>query len=69
MWIIALIGAASSFVESTLAQIYKTKQPNGSYVGEPAYYMEKALGKRWLGIIFSILITITFGLIFRLSSI
>ena len=65
MWIIALIGAASSFVESTLAQIYKTKQPNGSYVGGPAYYMEKALGKRWLGIIFSILITITFGLIFN----
>ena len=65
MWIIALIGAASSFVESTLAQIYKTKQPDGSYVGGPAYYMEKALGKRWLGIIFAILITITFGLIFN----
>ena len=65
MWLIALIGSASAFIESTLAQIYKTKQKNGSYVGGPAYYMEKALGKRWLGIIFSILITITFGLIFN----
>ena len=65
MWLIALIGAASSFVESTLAQIYKVKQADGSYVGGPAYYMEKALGKRWLGVIFSILITITFGLIFN----
>lgn len=65
MWVIALIGAASSFVESTLAQIYKTKEGDGSFRGGPAYYMEKALGKRWLGVIFSILITITFGLIFN----
>ncbi|MBE6048619.1 MAG: alanine:cation symporter family protein [Clostridium sp.] len=65
MWIIALIGAASSFVESTLAQIYKVKDKNGSFRGGPAYYMEKALNKKWLGIIFSILITISFGLIFN----
>ena len=65
MWLIAFIGAASSFVESTLAQIYKVKDSDGSYRGGPAYYMEKALGKRWMGIIFSILITITFGLIFN----
>ena len=64
MWIIALIGAASSFVESTLAQIYKVKDESGAYRGGPAYYMEKALHKKWLGVIFSILITITFGLIF-----
>lgn len=65
MWIIALIGASSSFVESTLAQIYKTRDKNGAFRGGPAYYMEKALGKRWMGVIFSILITITFGLIFN----
>lgn len=64
MWIIALIGAASSFVESTLAQIYKVKDGD-SFRGGPAYYMERALGKRWMGILFSILITICFGFIFN----
>lgn len=65
MWLIALIGSASSFVESTLAQIYKERDKNGNFVGGPAYYMEKALGKRWMGIAFSILITICFGLVFN----
>lgn len=64
MWLIALIGAASSFVESTLAQIYKVKDENG-YRGGPAYYMEKALNKRWMGVLFSILITLCFGLVFN----
>ncbi|MGV8981483.1 alanine/glycine:cation symporter family protein [Clostridium sp.] len=64
MWVIALIGGASSFVESTLAQIYKVKDKHG-YRGGPAYYMEKALNKRWMGIIFSILITVCFGLVFN----
>ena len=65
MWLIALIGAASSFVESTLAQIYKEKAEDGSFRGGPAYYMQKGLNKRWMGVIFSILITIAFGLIFN----
>ncbi|GAA0786254.1 alanine/glycine:cation symporter family protein [Hathewaya limosa] len=64
MWLIALIGGASSFVESTLAQIFKVKNKDG-YRGGPAYYMEKGLNKRWMGILFSILITICFGLIFN----
>ena len=64
MWLIALIGSASSFVESTLAQIYKSKRKDG-YVGGPAYYMEKGLKKRWMGVLFAILITICFGLIFN----
>lgn len=64
MWLIALIGASSSFVESTLAQIYKVKDKNG-YRGGPAYYMEKALNKRWMGVLFSILITVCFGLVFN----
>ena len=63
MWIIAFIGAASSFVESTLAQVYKVKDKDGTYRGGPAYYMERALGQKWMGIIFSILIILAFGLI------
>ena len=51
MWLIAVIGGASAFVESTLAQIYKVKDGN-AFRGGPAYYMEKGLNKRWLGAIF-----------------
>lgn len=65
MWLIALIGSASSFVESTLAQIYKVKDADSAFRGGPAYYMEKALNKKWMGITFSILITICFGLVFN----
>lgn len=64
MWLIALIGGASSFVESTLAQIYKVEDEHG-FRGGPAYYMEKALNKKWMGIIFSILITVSYGLVFN----
>jgi len=60
MWITALIGGASAFVESTLAQIYKVKQ-NGQFRGGPSYYMEYALGKRWLGVLFSILLILCFA--------
>lgn len=65
MWLMALIGAASSFVESTLAQIYKQSDGKGAYIGGPAYYMDKALNMKWMGVIFSILITICFGLVFN----
>lgn len=65
MWLIALIGAGSSFVESTLAQIYKEKDKTGAYKGGPAYYIEKGLKSKWLGVTFSILITLSFGLIFN----
>lgn len=64
MWIIAMIGAGSAFIESTLAQIYKVKDKDG-FRGGPAYYMEKALNARWMGIIFAILISISFGLVFN----
>jgi len=64
MWVISIISSASSFVESTLAQIYKVKDKAG-FRGGPSYYMEKGLNKRWMGIIFSILITITFGFVFN----
>ncbi|WP_291255318.1 sodium:alanine symporter family protein [Fusobacterium sp.] len=64
MWIMAIIGASLSFVESTLAQIYKEKDGD-HFRGGPAYYIEKALGLKWLGVLFSIIITIVFGLIFN----
>lgn len=64
MWVIALVGGASSFVESTLAQVYKIKDGD-SYRGGPAYYMEKALNMRWMGVLFAILITLCFGLVFN----
>ena len=64
MWLIALIGSASSFVESTLAQIYKIKDGK-SFRGGPAYYMEQGLNKRWMGVIFSVLITLCFAFVFN----
>lgn len=60
MWLMALIGGASAFIESTLAQIYKVKK-DGQYRGGPSYYMERALGKRWMGILFSALLIICFA--------
>lgn len=53
MWLIAVLGSASAFVESTLAQVYKVKHGE-EFRGGPSYYIQKALGQRWLGIIFSI---------------
>lgn len=64
MWLIAFIGAASSFIESTLAQIYKVKDKD-EYRGGPAYYMERGLNKRWMGVLFAIIITFCFGLVFN----
>ncbi|MBE5881953.1 MAG: alanine:cation symporter family protein [Lachnospiraceae bacterium] len=60
MWLMALIGGASAFIESTLAQIYKVKE-DGQYRGGPSYYMERALGKRWMGILFSVFLIICFA--------
>ena len=60
MWITALVGGASAFVESTLAQVYKVKE-NGQFRGGPSYYMEKALKKRWMGVLFSVLLIICFA--------
>ena len=60
MWLMALVGGASAFVESTLAQIYKVKDGSG-YRGGPAYYMQMALKKRWMGVLFSVLMIICFA--------
>ena len=61
MWLIALIGSATAFVESTLAQLYKQKHKD-SFIGGPAYYIQKGLKLRWMAILFAILITCQFGL-------
>lgn len=65
MWLMALIGGASAFIESTLAQIWKVRGKNGEFHGGPAYYIQQALGKRWLGIVFAISLILCFGLGFN----
>ena len=64
MWVIALLGASSAFIESTLAQLYKIRGKD-SFVGGPAYYMKKGLKQPWMGMLFAILISITFGFAFN----
>ena len=64
MWIIALLGAASAFVESTLAQLFKVKGKD-AFLGGPAYYIMKGIGQRWWAVLFAILITLTFGFAFN----
>ncbi|MGN0052316.1 MAG: alanine/glycine:cation symporter family protein [Prevotella sp.] len=61
MWAMAMFGAATAFVESTLAQLYK-RRGKDSFYGGPAYYMEHGLHRRWMGVLFAVLITITFGM-------
>ena len=65
MWVIAAIGAASAFVESTLAQIYKKKGDNGCY-GGPAHYIEKGIGSKPLAVIFAVLIIVTYAVGFNM---
>ncbi|WP_175989363.1 sodium:alanine symporter family protein [Bacillus sp. Marseille-Q1617] len=65
MWLIALLGGATSFIESTLAQIYKVNDGKDGFRGGPAYYMEKGLNARWMGILFAVIITFCFGLVFN----
>lgn len=64
MWLIALLGSSSAFIESTLAQLYKTRGKD-SFIGGPAYYMNKGLGLPWMGVLFAILISVTFGFAFN----
>ena len=61
MWIIALVGSATAFIESTLAQLFKQKHKD-SFIGGPAYYIQKGLHQRWMAVTFAILITLQFGL-------
>ena len=61
MWVIALIGAATAFVESTLGQLYK-QHHDESFIGGPAYYIRRGLHSKWMSVLFAVLITVTFGL-------
>lgn len=65
MWVMALVGASSAFVESTLAQLYKRSDNKGGYIGGPAYYILYGLKIRWWAILFAILISGTFGLAYN----
>ncbi len=66
MWIIALVGGASAFIESTLAQIYKKRNSEGGSYGGPSYYIEAALKKRWLGVLFAISLIATYAVGFNM---
>lgn len=61
MWVIGLIGMSTSFFECALAQVFKTAEPDGTYRGGPAYYINRGLGNRWLASLFSVLLLVTFG--------
>ena len=65
MWVIAILGSASAFIESTLAQIYKKRGIDGSY-GGPAYYIEGAMKKRWLAMVFTVFLILTYGVGFNM---
>ncbi|MBB3168656.1 alanine/glycine:cation symporter family protein [Simiduia aestuariiviva] len=64
MWMIALLGMATGFVESTLGQFYKVKDANGEFRGGPAYYIQMGLNKRWLAIAFSLCLMFGYGFVF-----
>lgn len=66
MWVMCIIGASSAFIESTLAQIYKRKDENGSFYGGPAYYIEQGLKNHKLAILFCIFLIATYAVGFNL---
>lgn len=61
MWVMGFLGASTSYVESTLAQIYKVKDADGRYRGGPAYYIEKAMGLKWYAMAFALVTIIATG--------
>ncbi|AWN16380.1 sodium:alanine symporter family protein [Salinisphaera sp. LB1] len=64
MWMTALVGIATTFIECTLAQVYKVHHGDGIYRGGPAYYIERALGQRWMSIVFAVFLIIAYGFAF-----
>ncbi|MFR9523187.1 MAG: alanine/glycine:cation symporter family protein [Rikenellaceae bacterium] len=64
MWVVALLGGANAFVESTLAQLFKSRG-EGSFIGGPAYYIKKGIGNRWFAALFAVLLIFTFGFAFN----
>lgn len=65
MWMVALVGMATAYSESTLAQLYKVKNEDGQYRGGPAFYIAKGLKAPWAGAIFSVCLILAFGLVFN----
>ncbi|SER40130.1 alanine/glycine:cation symporter family protein [Corynebacterium cystitidis] len=65
MWLIAIVGGATSFVESTLAQLWKTKDEEGNYHGGPAYYMTRGLGWTPLAMVFAVFLAVTYGFVYN----
>lgn len=66
MWVMALLGMATAFVEATLAQLYKVPHEDGTFRGGPAYYMQRGLKNRPLGIVFAVSLIFTFGFSFEM---
>ena len=65
MWMVALVGMATAYAESTLAQLYKIRNEDGDYRGGPAFYIARGLGAPWAGALFSLALILSFGLIFN----
>lgn len=68
MWVVAFVGMATAYAESTLAQLYKIKDEtdaNAVYRGGPAFYIARGLGMPWLGAVFSVCLILSFGLVFN----
>jgi AGCS family alanine or glycine:cation symporter len=65
MWVVALVGMSTSFIENTLAQLYKVRSEDGTFRGGPAYYMARGLGQHWMGAAFSVCLILSFGFIFN----
>lgn len=65
MWVTAFVGMATSYIELSLAQLYKEKHGDGTFRGGPAYYIEKGLGQKWMSDVFAIFLIISFGLAFN----
>ena len=60
-----MIGMATCFFECTIAQVFKIAEADGTFRGDPAYYIERGIGWRWLGVVFSLLLLVTFCLGFN----
>ncbi len=65
MWLIALLGMSTSFVENTLAQLYKVREAGGLFHGGPAYYMARGLGAHWMGALFAVFLICCFPFVFN----
>ncbi|WP_279049109.1 alanine/glycine:cation symporter family protein [Cedecea davisae] len=65
MWVAAVLSMATAFAECSLAQLYKSRDKDGNYRGGPAWYMERGLGMRWMGVLFSLFLIVAFGMVFN----